>query len=537
MKKAILLIILLINSLNIFSQKDTKTLVTINGEATSVADFKRVYEKNLNAIDNEESKNVKNNLDLFINFKLKVAEAYQIRLDTLSSYKREIETYKSQLIAPYLQDKNYLNLLIKEAYDRTKTEIRASHILVRLPQNYSLNDTLKSYTKIINARNRVLAGESFTKVAKEMSEDPSAKENGGDLGYFSAFKMLYDFEDAAYKTKLGEVSQPFKTRYGYHFLQNTGSRTSLGERQVAHILINDTTTNGKIKIDEVYSKLKSGIDFKELAKEYSNDRNSKNKGGVLAKFGSGRMVKSFEDATFSLETIDEYSTPFKTKYGWHIVKLLKKYPILSFDEMKKEISDRVRKTGRAKLSDNAVLNRLKSEYSIEVNQSVKKSAEKKNIKNIDKDSLKNILLTINQKKITLNVFMSYVLTKKNLPTDVLFNSFVDAQILTYFKENLVNTNLDFADTLAEYEDGLLLFELMQQKIWNKSMDTIALKNYFESHKNNYDVKELESIKGKVMNDYQISLDEKWINSLRSNNTIKIDKRVLKSLIKYYRKES
>ena len=212
MKKAILLIILLINSLNIFSQKDTKTLVTINGEATSVADFKRVYEKNLNAIDNEESKNVKNNLDLFINFKLKVAEAYQIRLDTLSSYKREIETYKSQLIAPYLQDKNYLNLLIKEAYDRTKTEIRASHILVRLPQNYSLNDTLKSYTKIINARNRVLAGESFTKVAKEMSEDPSAKENGGDLGYFSAFKMLYDFEDAAYKTKLGDVSPPFKTR-------------------------------------------------------------------------------------------------------------------------------------------------------------------------------------------------------------------------------------------------------------------------------------------------------------------------------------
>ena len=537
MKKAILLIILLINSLNIFSQKDTKTLVTINGEATSVADFKRVYEKNLNAIDNEESKNVKNNLDLFINFKLKVAEAYQIRLDTLSSYKREIETYKSQLIAPYLQDKNYLNLLIKEAYDRTKTEIRASHILVRLPQNYSFNDTLKSYTKIINARNRVLAGESFTKVAKEMSEDPSAKENGGDLGYFSAFKMLYDFEDAAYKTKLGEVSQPFKTRYGYHFLQNTGSRTSLGERQVAHILINDTTTNGKIKIDEVYSKLKSGIDFKELAKEYSNDRNSKNKGGVLAKFGFGMMVKSksFEDATFSLETIDEYSTPFKTKYGWHIVKLLKKYPILSFDEMKKEISDRVRKTGRAKLSYNAVLNRLKSEYSIEVNQSVKKSAKKKNIKNIDKDSLKNILLTINQKKITLNVFTSYVLTKKNLPTDVLFNSFLDAQILTYFKENLVNTNLDFADTLAEYEDGLLLFELMQQKIWNKSMDTIALKNYFESHKNNYEVKELESIKGKVMNDYQTSLDEKWINSLRSNNTIKIDKRVLKSLIKYYKK--
>ena len=362
MKKEILLTLLLVFSLNIFSQKDTKTLVTINGEKTSVADFKKIYEKNLNAIDNEEGKDVEKNLELFINYKLKVKEAYQLKLDTLKSYKREIQTYRNQLTAPYLQDKDFLQTLIKQAYDRTKTELRASHILVKFPRNYLPSDTLKLYNKIIEARNRVLAGEAFEKVAKEMSEDPSAKVNGGDLGYFSAFKMVYDFEDAAYKTPLGKVSMPFKTRFGYHIVQNTGSRTSRGERQVAHILIADTTANGKTRIDEVYTKLNSGKTFKELAQQYSNDINTKNKGGILPKFGSGRMVKSFEDATFSLVEVNDYSEPFKTQFGWHIVKLLKEFPVVSFDEMKKEITTKVSKSGRARLSDKAVLDRLKSEY-------------------------------------------------------------------------------------------------------------------------------------------------------------------------------
>ena len=207
MKKIILLIAFTISLTNLLSQKDTKTLVTINGKQISVADFKKVYEKNLDAIDNEESKDIDKNLDLFVNYKLKVKQAYELKLDTLKSYKSEIETYKKQLIAPYLQDKEYLMSLIKEAYDRTKTEIRASHILVRLPRNYTSKDTLTPFLKIKKARQRVLAGESFAKVAKEVSEDPSAKINAGDLGYFSAFKMLYDFEDAAYSTLKGEVDR------------------------------------------------------------------------------------------------------------------------------------------------------------------------------------------------------------------------------------------------------------------------------------------------------------------------------------------
>ena len=196
MKKTIFLLLTL-HTLNIFSQKDTDILVTINNEKVSVGDFKRVYERNLDAIDNDESKDIENNLNLFINFKLKVKQAYDLKLDTISSYANEIKTYKRQLIAPYTQDKNQFNNLVKEAYERTRTEIRASHILVKLPRNYKPKDTILPFSKILEARNRVVAGEPFNKVARELSEDPSAKNNGGDLGYFSAFNMLYDFEDIA----------------------------------------------------------------------------------------------------------------------------------------------------------------------------------------------------------------------------------------------------------------------------------------------------------------------------------------------------
>ena len=198
MKKRILLLATLLGLvLSMNAQKDSKVIATINNDKITVGEFKKVYEKNLNAIDNDDAKDVAKNLDLYINYKLKVEEAYKSSLDTLKSYKREIQTYKNQLTAPYLQDKEFFDQLVQEAYDRTKNEIRASHILIRLPRNFRPEDTLVAYKGIMDARKRILAGEDFAKVAAEVSQDPSAKDNGGDLGYFYAFRMLYDFENAS----------------------------------------------------------------------------------------------------------------------------------------------------------------------------------------------------------------------------------------------------------------------------------------------------------------------------------------------------
>ena len=302
------------------------------------------------------------------------------------------------------------------------------------------------------------------------------------------------------------------------------------------MLIADLTEKGKERIDQIHSKLESGVDFAELAKKYSDDRNSKNKGGLLPRFGSGRMVKPFEDAAFEIKTINQYSVPFKTRYGWHIVKLIREYPILSFNEMKSEIEDRIRRSGRVRLSEDAVLNRLKKKYFVRVDTSALKVFERKNRENLPEDSLQTTLLTINEKKITQNDFKSYLSVRRNSSSPALLKNFIDAQIITYYKENLESTNSDFASILSEYQEGLLLFEIMQQKIWNQSTDTIALEKYFKMHRNNYNGENLESIKGKVINDYQTFLDQKWIESLRSSNKVKIHKKMLHHLIKYYKRE-
>jgi len=537
MKKVVLFFAISCISVSMFSQKKDKVLVTIDNEPIKVSEFKRVYEKNLDAIESKEGKDIKNNLTLFVNYKLKVKEAYRLQFDTLRTYKREIETYKNQLIAPYLQDKEFMNKLIKDAYYRTENELNASHILIRLPKNYQDKDTLVAYNKIIAARNSVLAGTPFADVAKKSSEDPSAKKNGGNLGYFSAFKMVYPFEDAAYKTKIGEVSMPFKTRFGYHIVKVHGTRKSNGEVEVAHILVTDKTAVGKKKIDEAYAKLLKGGVFRELAKTYSNDTGTKDKGGKLAKFGSGRMVKPFETVAFSLQKPGDFSKPFQTRFGYHIVKLIKKHSIRSFELMEKEIASKVKSSGRGRLSYDAVLHKLKKKYTVVVNKNARKVFDKENFRAIPVDSMQQTLFSINDKQIKQIDFVKYTRNRRHKSIAILFEMFKDQEILTYYKENLVHTEPEFAHTLKEYEDGLLLFELMQEKIWNKSSkDSIGLQDYFSKNLSNYKSKELKSVKGEVMNDYQTYLETQWIATLRKRSKIKVSKRQVKKLIKFYAKK-
>jgi peptidyl-prolyl cis-trans isomerase SurA len=541
MKKRIVSICILLGSMSVFSQKE-KTLVTINNEKITVADFKRVYEKNLDVIDTEEAKSVANNLALYINYKLKVKEAYQLKLDTLPSYKIEIESYKNQLSEPYLQDTTFIADLVKEVYFRTKNEVKAKHILIRTSKGERPKDTLDAYNKILDIRNRIVNGENFEKVAEETSEDRSAQDdsktgrkgNKGNLGYFSAFKMLASFEDVAYATKVGAVSMPFRSQYGYHILTVDDFRVSKGELETAHILITDTTTIGATKINDVYAKLQEKEAFDTLAKEYSEDTGSKVKGGKLNKFGTGRMVKSFEVAAFSLENEGDFSTPFRTPFGWHIVKLLKKYPVASFLDMEKELTAKIKRSARMQMSETAVINKLKAKYTIVENEEAKNILDIKNIRVLPKDSLQNIIITINEKEITQEMFTKYIRNRRNKSVYLLFKMFKDQEILTYYKENLVHTEPEYAYILKEYEDGLLLFELMQQKIWNKSSkDTLGLKTYFSNNNEKYKSEELKDIRGEVMNDYQNFLEKNWISDLRNKNKIKVSKSQLKKLINFY----
>ena len=236
MKKIVLTLISIISFNTLFSQEKDPVLLEIGNEKIPLSEFKAIYEKNNNNPSYAE-KDLRDYMDLFIKFKLKVHEARELGLDTLPQLKKELAGYRKQLAQPYLNDKEVTDKLIKEAYERMKYEIRASHILVKVPQDALPKDTLAAYKKIMAARKRIIKGEPFEKVAKEVSEDEYVKQTGGDLGYFSALYMVYPFENAAYNTNVGEVSMPVRTQFGYHLVKVTDKRPSRGKIKVAHIMV------------------------------------------------------------------------------------------------------------------------------------------------------------------------------------------------------------------------------------------------------------------------------------------------------------
>ncbi len=529
--------VLTFSSILLVAQKDTDVLFKIGKEPVTVLEFKNVYQKNLSLVVDDNQKDVQNYLDLYVNFKLKLNEAKRLQLDTTRSYKREIETYKNQLIAPYLQDSTFLAKLIKDAYYRTKYQVNASHVLVKVPNGILPKDTIQYYNKIVKARNEVLNGKPFEKVALEYSDDQSAKSNLGNLGYFTAFKMVYPFENAVYTTKVGEVSQPFKTRFGYHFVKVNDLKLSEGEIKVAHILITDKSAKGKQKIDSVYTALKNGADFNALVLKYSNDKSTVSNNGVLPKFGIGRMLKSFEDKAFELKTKNELTQPFPTRFGWHIVKLLDKYPVKSFEELKEGLTEKVRASGGARMSDLVVLNRLKKKYKLEVVSSARTIFNNKNVRAEKRETLTQVLLKVNEKEIKQSAFFDFIRNRRHKPVDVLFEEFKDQEVLNYFKENLSKTNVKFANTLRGYEEGLIVFDFMQKYVWEKSSnDSLGLKSYFEKHKSKYNFKKVSENKGLVMNDYQEYLEKELLASLKKKYKVRIRKKTVKKLVAFYNKD-
>ncbi|MEE4000319.1 peptidylprolyl isomerase [Tenacibaculum sp. FZY0031] len=530
MKKLLFSIAIFYGTLASFSQKDSE-LFRINDTPVMVSEFKQMYEKNLTIAEDTEATSVESYLELFINYKLKINEAYNLQLDTVTSYQRELESYKKELLVPYLHDTETLQALVKEAYDRTKNEVKASHILVRFPGKGLAVDTLFLRNKIVGYRNRILQGEDFEKVAKEVSEDPSVKRNGGNLGYFKAFQMVYPFETVAYKTKVGEVSEPFKTKFGWHIVKVTDIRSSKGEFEAAHILVRNSPKS-EANIHSLYKLLESGKPFEEVAKEHSEDTNTAKIGGRLPRFGTGKMVDEFENHVRSLKVPGSYSTPFKTIFGWHIVKLIKSYPVPSFSEMKNELIRKVKQSKRIKISDKALLKKLMDTYEVKEYPEAMVIFLKTKKEALKASELHATILSVNKEEFTQRDFLEFIkFTNKTVKEN--FKDFKKNALLSCFKKNLVHTNPEYRNTLLEYKEGLLLFDLMQQKIWNKaSKDTLGLKSFFSANKVKYG-KELDAIRGQVISDYQDALEKEWIKELRKNNTVRVRKRALRKLKNTY----
>ena len=288
-------------SIQFYGQESDEVLVTIGDDEIHVLEFLSVYNKNIDIVKDKNQKDINNYLELFINYKLKVKQAYDLQLDTIQSYQSELKSYRRQLMEPYLRDDTVLEKLVKETYDRSLIEINASHILVKTNDKSSTKDTLEAFVKITDARKKIANGGDFVEIAKLYSEDPSVTKNDGNLGYFSAFDMVYPFENIAYNTPLKGVSEPFKTRFGYHIVKINDIRKSKGEIEASHIMIKGASKESIEKINTIYKQLNRGEDFSFLAKNVSEDTFSAKQEGSLGKFGTGKMVKEFEEVAFSLE--------------------------------------------------------------------------------------------------------------------------------------------------------------------------------------------------------------------------------------------
>lgn len=515
MKKIICLLSVACMGFNVLAQESNRTLLTIADEQVSVDDFLSIYNKNRTVDQELDPTSIDEYIDLFVKFKLKVKEAEALGMDTVPSFVKELAGYRKQLANPYLVDNEAGDQLIVEAYERLQQEIRASHILISVPENSSPSDTLKAYKKINKLRKEIIAGADFATVARANSQDPSVKDNSGDLGYFSALYMVYPFENAAYNTAVGDVSPIVRTRFGYHILQVKDKRTSRGEVKTAHIMVKfpkptgqnsaDEIAQAKLKIDEIYQKIKNeNADFSEMAKQYSDDKNNASKGGVLPWFGTNRMVESFENAAFSLKQTGDISVPVQTPYGWHIIQLKDKKGIGSFEEEKEAIKKKVEKDSRAQVKRTSLVKKLKKEYAYKEYKSAinaMKSIVKKDFISGDwsledhAKSLTKTVFSLEDKKYTQADFALHLMHSarkikgKFQTSDLVDESFAEwseNEIIAYENANLENKYNDFRLLMQEYRDGILLYELTDEKIWTKAVkDTTGLKAFYEVNKHNY----------------------------------------------------
>lgn len=492
-----------------FAQDKDPVLMTIAGKNITRSEFQSIYNKNNPKNTEADSKSIDDYVQLFVNFKLKVKEAEEMGLDTTAEFRNELEGYRKQLAQPYLTDNEVNDQLLREAYERSKTDVRASHILIKLDANALPKDTLKAYNTTIALRNRILKGEDFAKVARENSQDPSAKENAGDLGYFTSMQMVYPFETAAYTTKIGEISMPVRTRFGYHLIKVVDKREAQGQIMCEHIMVKSQkgqsaadSVAAKQKIDEIYGKIKAGENFEELARQQSDDKGSAKDGGKLPLFGTGRMVMEFEKAAFGLQNNGDYTAPVKTQYGWHIIKRLDKKPIPTFEESKNELKGKVTKDSRAQKSKESLIAKIKKENNFKENLKARDefntlidSSYFEGTWSKDKASkLNKELFSIADKKYTQLDFANYLenhQTKRpKIDAGVLvkttYEQFVNDNCIAYQETVLDKKFPDFKALMQEYRDGILLFDLTDKKVWGKAVkDTAGIEDFYQKNKNNY----------------------------------------------------
>lgn len=486
-----------------------EVLFTVGSQSITTEEFQAVYEKNKGVGAALDPKTPEEYLELYINFKLKIAEAYALQRDTATSFKNEFGGYRAQLAKPYLSDQGAENELVQQAYSRMEEEVRAAHIMISLEANALPSDTLKAYKQLLDLRKSILSGKTkFEDAARETSADTWSAKNGGDLGYFTAFNMVYPFESAAYELEVGGLSKPVRSQYGYHLVKLLDRRSASGAVRVRHIFF---ASNGKSSLqekqraersaNEIHTRLENGEDFMTLL-EFSEDRKTKDAMGELPEFGINKMMPAFEEAAFALESPGDYSSPVETSIGWHVIQLIERKPLPSFEDLKSELKKKVKRDTRSRVGASRFMKRLKSEFDFSIDERwlgrtmnlVDKNAFGTGVWELPSLSRDRVIATFADEKIYQSEVLKF--WSKNQRQDdkavrveflrVLFNMYANDRMMALEDSQLESKHADFRNLVREYKEGILLFDLTQEAVWNKAaQDSAGIATHYELIKEQY----------------------------------------------------
>jgi len=516
MKTHLLTIVLLLFPILIFAQNNDPVIMTINGKSIKKSEFDSIYNKNNNE-DVIEKKSLEEYIDLFKNFKLKVAEAEAQGLDTTASFRSELAEYRSQIAKPYQPVLAADESLLKKEYDRLNEFIQVSHILILFPREEGSNtiippmlpaDTLETYKKANLVYSRLKKGEDFGKLVLEYTDDAQTKDKPvpGLLGWISGMMLHPILEDAAFSTEVGKFSEPIRANYGYHIVKILDKKSNPGKVRASHILIKfpekadeAQKKEAQNKIDAVYQKVLAGEDFAELAREYSQD-GSASIGGDLNWFEHGMMVPEFEDVTFALKEINDISKPFSTPFGYHIVKLTDRKALEPFEEKREEIASKF-SSSFFQLIHKQAIEDLKKEEGFTPNDKAYEALRKDALELFPTSDAylkkyadsNETLFSIGDSKTTIAEFISYLQSNSRsnyyISVDFLnykLGLFEYNQVIQFRDKSLEEKYPEFKSLMQEYYDGTLVFEISNKEVWNKaSEDTEGLERFFAMNKDNF----------------------------------------------------
>lgn len=491
------------------AQSDDTVLMTVADQEVTVGEFRYIYEKNNGEGANYQEASLNEYLDLYTKFKLKVAEAKAMGLDTVSVLNKELDGYRKQLADSYIMDKEVVKTLTKELYERKKEDIKLSHILITISKRANAGEIETKRQAALDILNKIKSGEDFATLAKKYSEDKASAAIGGDFGWLTA-KLpsgFYDFENAMYTLKKGEVSDLIRTPLGWHIMKVQDTRPARGQIKVAHILkrTKENPNVAKTEIDKIFSELSNGADFAELASKNSDDDKTAKKGGELAPFGIKVYEGAFEEAAFGLQKDGEISRPIKTKIGFHIIKRLEKVDLEDYPQFEAKTLASLKKDSRYETQKERVVEEIKLNAGYKLNQNTldrftnAQTPEIYTYKWKPTELVDDVLFTFGgEKDYLLSTFITYLKsnTRMRLRYDKkdpiaesvgqMLEGYVKETTLKYEQSNLEKRHPEYKSLMREYEEGILLFEASKQEVWDKaSQDTLGLYTYYEANKSDY----------------------------------------------------